>query len=623
MPVVDLQTERAIVQRGLQRGMSEDQIKQAVLAFRSQAGGAKPVQPQQAAPQQPPKPADVQALEAATKFTQPATDIYQRFAGAMEKTGVPQAVGAVTGAAGGLIGGAVGAAGNVAKDVGAFLTGKPLQPIQDVTSSIARTAADTAGFGYKIGKEATPAAAVGAVGGVLPNLGLAAAQIPSGALNLDVGLREKNPEQALSGALALGGGVMGLKSGVQGLGNMAKTGSMKGAIFNPVAKQAIVEAYPKTKPFLEPFNTAYQGIVKPVLKSTAEAGEQALGMTQVKAKGGFGNQEQTHKGLQKYKQINNYVRRANAKGYDVEKIVQEHGLLRNEMIDKDGTIHSRPAVDALKAALDDDSRGVAPNQAVANVLEQEGTSVPLTKVRDVALANADDSLSGAARLRAHAKIESEIEGLKLDAPDGKNIPLSKLQVAKTQKYATTNYMDPEAAAADKAIARAYKDVIESSTKSADVKSLNAELSKYYETVGYLELLDGKKVEGGRLGRYAARGIGAVAGSHLGPLASIIGAQIGDQVQTMLMQSRLGNPVQSDIEFSPAMKKAQGMGVLPQLKPDAVEVSPTEIKSLVKEVKSYMKSHPGYSISAAIQMVTDKTPEIAALVDFFSKNPVTK
>lgn len=49
MPVVDRDKERAIVERALQRGMSQDQIKQAVTAFRTKAG-----QTQQATSQEQP-----------------------------------------------------------------------------------------------------------------------------------------------------------------------------------------------------------------------------------------------------------------------------------------------------------------------------------------------------------------------------------------------------------------------------------------------------------------------------------------------------------------------------------------------------------------------------------------
>ncbi len=54
MPVVDRAKERAIVERALQRGMSQDQIKQAVTAFRAQSGGVPQAASatQQAAPQQ-------------------------------------------------------------------------------------------------------------------------------------------------------------------------------------------------------------------------------------------------------------------------------------------------------------------------------------------------------------------------------------------------------------------------------------------------------------------------------------------------------------------------------------------------------------------------------------------
>ena len=74
-------------------------------------------------------------------------------------------------------------------------------------------------------------------------------------------------------------------------------------------------------------------------------------------------------------------------------------------------------------------------------------------------------------------------------------------------------------------------------------------------LGLLEKLDGKKVQGGKLGKYFAQTIGSIVGSHFGPLGAIVGAELGGGIKGSLMSSTFGRAAGSQLEQSAAMQKA--------------------------------------------------------------------
>lgn len=89
---------------------------------------------------------------------------------------------------------------------------------------------------------------------------------------------------------------------------------------------------------------------------------------------------------------------------------------------------------------------------------------------------------------------------------------------------------------------AKNEIQDAFTNQADIQGLNNYIGDHYNAIKNLQLLDGKAVKGGRLGTYFGRVIGATAGSSHGPVGSIVGAQVGDSVSTIMQNSYLTNPI---------------------------------------------------------------------------------
>lgn len=75
----------------------------------------------------------------------------------------------------------------------------------------------------------------------------------------------------------------------------------------------------------------------------------------------------------------------------------------------------------------------------------------------------------------------------------------------------------------------------------DVAQLNREIGDRLEASHFLEKLDNKVVKGGRLSKYAFKGIGALAGSSHGPIGTVIGSAIGDQTANILINNSVSTP----------------------------------------------------------------------------------
>lgn len=273
--------------------------------------------------------------------------------------------------------------------------------------------------------------------------------------------------------------------------------------------------------------------------------------------------------LNKLESSNAVVRKAIAgaadKGIDVKDIVANTDLLQGA-VDKDGTIRTTQDGGAVEQLND----FIKPQEdVISQTLKREGKTIPLSDLEDKLMkAVNDSSVKGGAKIRALANAKADIAGYKLDAVDANgqpwvegqsegepHIPLSTVHDAKVDKYSNIDYTNPESAKTDKVIAKTLKQVVEDNTDSVDVKALNAELSKHYATLNFLEKLDGKKVAGGRLGKYFAQTVGAIVGSHFGPLGGIAGAEAGGLIKGAQMAGKFGEPIGASLEQSDAMKSA--------------------------------------------------------------------
>jgi len=264
--------------------------------------------------------------------------------------------------------------------------------------------------------------------------------------------------------------------------------------------------------------------------------------------------------------IRKFVENATKKGVDVKDIVSKTDLDIN--VDKNGTI--RTTLDG--GAVDQMTEYLKPQEdIISKILKAEDNTIKLSEVESyLSDAVKNSKVKGGAKLRALNTVADDIAGYKLDAVDSTGKPwvegistgdpylnLYDVQDFKVDKYANVNYLNPESKIIDKLIAKSLKEIIEKNTKSADVKALNQELAKYYTVMEYLEKLDGKKVKGGRLGKYFAQTVGAVVGSHFGPLGTVIGAELGGAIKGMSMASKFGETTGVKLEPSEAMKSAMG------------------------------------------------------------------
>lgn len=253
-------------------------------------------------------------------------------------------------------------------------------------------------------------------------------------------------------------------------------------------------------------------------------------------------------------------------------------------VDDTGTISTKlkgGAIDKFKSETIDGLEGV-----VKEGLNQEGIAISPNIVREqMEKSILNSKLEGDALNKALKKIDSEIEGLmKRATPEG-NIPLSRLQDSKIFTTGNIDYTKPASKIEAKAFANAYKTLIENNSK-LPIKQVNSELAKYYEAIDLLETLDGKKVKGGKLGKYAARIGGYIVGSSAGgaiggipgmAVGTIAGGEAAAKIQGMLMSKTFGKGVGTGLEKSAILEKAgQEFPQARKLLPEKASVKQTPI-----------------------------------------------
>lgn len=267
------------------------------------------------------------------------------------------------------------------------------------------------------------------------------------------------------------------------------------------------------------------------------------------------------KALQELEDSNSVIRRATTKakekGIDSKDLLSQTDLLL-DAVDDTGTIRTLNA----RQELDD---FIKPQEGVIRKnLEREGKTMPLQVVRTKLLtALGESGLQGEALDNAYRKVEAELAGYARKADQAGNVPLAMVHDAKVDKYSNINYMgDPAVKKADKIIAKTLKKIVEDTTESVDAQALNRELSQHYAVLNLLEKLDGKKVAGGKLGKYFSQTLGSIVGSHFGPLGSIAGAELGGRLQGASMASTFSKKSGKGLVQSPAMKSAVELGNSP-------------------------------------------------------------
>lgn len=195
-------------------------------------------------------------------------------------------------------------------------------------------------------------------------------------------------------------------------------------------------------------------------------------------------------------------------------------------VDTDGVIRTKGvggAIDQYKAQTIDGLEDI-----VRKALIESKETIPVSEVRRVLVREVGSSgLEGADLVSALKKIDKEIEGLNTRIKGSSIVDLRYLHDNKIATTKNINYMTPpEKATYRKAVARAYKMLVEENSKKVEVKKINDELSTYYKDIERLELLDGARAEGGRLGKYTASMAGTLIGGAAGSVGGGVGAAVG-------------------------------------------------------------------------------------------------
>ncbi len=298
--------------------------------------------------------------------------------------------------------------------------------------------------------------------------------------------------------------------------------------------------------------------------------------------------------LTRLERDNGPVRRAlesaDSKEANAREILATTDLL-NGAVDRNGTISSKDAISNLRTAL-------APIEGkVRDTLEQEGKSVAL----DALKANVDEfvlnsKLKGAAKSRLKSELMADIDGFALS---GDSVMMTDLHDTKVFRQNNNNYMDSGANKVSKEAARFFKEYVEKSTESMDVKTYNAELSKFYALEDVLKALQGKKVEGGRLGKHFSAIVGGMIGAQMGgPVGTIIGAEAGAAAKGMRMASALGSKLDKTIKPSGEMLGAMsGRDLFKALtrKEGAQSSKPGNLKNIQSPTTNAVKNPPAANI----------------------------
>jgi hypothetical protein len=238
------------------------------------------------------------------------------------------------------------------------------------------------------------------------------------------------------------------------------------------------------------------------------------------------------------------------RNFDPKKIISETDLLEG-VVGKDGKIDTRMAVQKFNDQI-------KPYEDVINKnLKSEAIKLNFNEfASDLKNKIKNSCLTGENKELAYNKLRKEIKGLRDEIDSYGFIDLSKIHQAKVNKYSNIDYSNPITGKADKVIAKGLKQIVEENINDLNVKKLNDELGKFYTVQNYIEKLGsgGKVVEGGRLGKYFAKTIGGIAGSHFGPFGTIVGSELGGALKGLQMSRTFGVGGEG-LKFSEDLKKA--------------------------------------------------------------------
>jgi len=270
------------------------------------------------------------------------------------------------------------------------------------------------------------------------------------------------------------------------------------------------------------------------------------------------------------------------------------GMRKNALYSKDGGVSSRKRIadtDVLVGAVDENglirtrtpggaydqykAQYVEPGESVVmDLLEKEARSIELAVVeRNLIKAVKDSKLAGKDHLKALNDIKKEIEGYKLKANKDGRIDLAELHRQKIGTTAQINWNTPPVKSAyRKAVAKGLKRTIEKESQY-NIREANQELGKYYEDLDFLESLDGKIVNRGKMGKYFAQIAGNIAGGVAGGMSggmvgsaigTIVGGELASRIQGIMLSRTLGGAAGKGASRSAILERAVAEAKAPRL-----------------------------------------------------------
>lgn len=242
-------------------------------------------------------------------------------------------------------------------------------------------------------------------------------------------------------------------------------------------------------------------------------------------------------------------------GRDIDKSYQlaaEEGLV----IDKtpDNKLTTEAARAQLKTRMNDVS-----DELDAAIASKEEKVFDLEEIRRETkkdlrnLFDNDDDYEGAVK-----QLDNEIDAAIRNRGGAKVDGVTANKIKKGMWSKSYNQMAPNANKVARQIGHNIKEAIEKVYDEDDIKGLNQKLGDYATLNKLLENAEGRVVAKGKIGRYVAQGIGAMAGRSAGALAGVpvggelAGAYVGGQVSDVLV-----NPRRLTDKMRKKMLKAKG------------------------------------------------------------------
>lgn len=230
---------------------------------------------------------------------------------------------------------------------------------------------------------------------------------------------------------------------------------------------------------------------------------------------------------------------AKSSGHDISDTLVKSGVKLSDNV-SEGKYDTANTADRLRS-----ESGKLSNELLRPSLEKANAVTVPTPVSDI-ISSAKSNLADNKFIPQETKdilmkkLDSTSPALEKQYPNGmnltdlhdekilrsKNAKMSPVGDISTNLEANKNY----------ALSNAMKTELEASVpKDIPVKEFNAQLQKNYQAADYIESLNGKKVPigiGTKAIRAAAKGVGAIAGSHLGIGGAFGGYSLGGIVENM-------------------------------------------------------------------------------------------